>query len=44
MKEEKGDVEMTPSEVGIEDNDPRDLVERDGIDLPNILELWKRAT
>jgi hypothetical protein len=42
MQEEEGDVEMTPSEVGTEDLDLRDLVEREGIDLPNILEQWKR--
>ena len=33
---------MTPSEVGTKDPDLRDLVEREGIDLPNILEQWKR--
>jgi hypothetical protein len=29
---------MTPSEVGTEDPDIRDIVEREGIDLLNILE------
>ena len=33
---------MTLSEVGTEDPDLRDLVERKGIDLPHILEQWKR--
>jgi hypothetical protein len=33
---------MTPSEVGIEDPDLRDIVEREGIDLLNILDQWKR--
>ena len=33
---------MTPSEVGMEDLDLKDIVEREGIDLPNILEQWKR--
>ena len=33
---------MTKSEVGTEDSDLRDIVEREGIDLPNILEQWKR--
>jgi hypothetical protein len=42
MQEADGDVEMTPSEVGTEDPDLRDIVEREGIDLPNILEQWKR--
>jgi hypothetical protein len=32
---------MTPSEVGTEDPDLRDIMEREGIDLPNILEQWK---
>jgi hypothetical protein len=36
------DADMTPSEVGIEDPDLRDLVEREGIDLLNMLEQWKR--
>jgi hypothetical protein len=42
MQEVDGDAEMTPSEVGMEDSDLRDIVEREGIDLPNILEQWKR--
>jgi hypothetical protein len=42
MQEVDGDVEMTPSEVGTKDPDLRDIVEREGIDLPNILEQWKR--
>jgi hypothetical protein len=33
---------MTPSKVGTEDPDLRDLVERERINLPNILEQWKR--
>jgi hypothetical protein len=33
---------MTPREVGTEDLKLRDLVEREGIDLTNILEQWKR--
>jgi hypothetical protein len=42
MQEAEGDAEMTPREVGTKDPDLRDLVEREGIDLPNILEQWKR--
>jgi hypothetical protein len=42
MQDAEGDAEMTLSEVGTEDPDLRDLVEREGIDLPNILEQWKR--
>jgi hypothetical protein len=42
MKDAEGDAEMTTSEVGTEDPDLRDLVEREGIYLPNILEQWKR--
>jgi hypothetical protein len=38
MQEADGDAEMTPSEVGTEDPDLRDIVERERIDLPNILE------
>jgi hypothetical protein len=42
MQEAEGEVEMTPNEVGTEDQELRDLVEREGIDLMNILEQWKR--
>jgi len=42
MQEADGDAEMTPSEVGIGDPNLREIVEREGIDLPNILEQWKR--
>jgi hypothetical protein len=42
MQDAEGDAEMTPSEVGTEYPDLRDLVEREGIDLPHILEQWKR--
>jgi hypothetical protein len=42
MQDAEGDAEMTPSEVGTEYPDLRDLVEREGIDLSNILEQWKR--
>jgi hypothetical protein len=42
MQEVDEDAEMTPSEVGTEDHDIRDIVEREGIDLWNILEKWKR--
>jgi hypothetical protein len=42
MQDAEGDEEMTPSKVGTEDPDLRDLVEGEGIDLPNILEQWKR--
>jgi hypothetical protein len=42
MQEADEDSEMTPSEVGTEDPNLRDIVEREGIDLPNILEKWKR--
>jgi hypothetical protein len=33
---------MTPSEVGTEDLKLRDHVEREGINITNILEQWKR--
>jgi hypothetical protein len=33
---------MNLSEEGIEDPDLKDIVEREGIDLLNILEQWKR--
>jgi hypothetical protein len=42
MQEGDGDSEMTPSEVGTEDPDLRDIIEREGIDLQNILEQWKK--
>jgi hypothetical protein len=42
MQEADEDEEMTPSEVGTKDPDLRDIVEREGIDLLNILEQWKR--
>jgi hypothetical protein len=42
MQEVDGYSEMTPSEVGTKDPDLRDIVEREGIDLLNILEQWKR--
>jgi hypothetical protein len=41
MQEVEGDVEMTPREVGTKYTDLRDLVEREGIDILNILEQWK---
>jgi hypothetical protein len=33
---------MTPSEVGTEDSELIDHVEREGINITNILEQWKR--
>jgi hypothetical protein len=42
MQDVEGDAEMTPSELVTEDPDLRDLVEREGIDLPQLLEQWKR--
>jgi hypothetical protein len=33
---------MTPSEVGTKDPDLREIMEREGIDLLNILEQWKK--
>jgi hypothetical protein len=42
MQEADGKLEMKPSEIGIEDSDLRYIVEREGIDLPNILEQWKK--
>jgi len=41
-QETNGDAEMTPREVGTEDPYLRDLVEKEGIDLTNILEQWKK--
>ena len=42
MQEVDGDSEMTPSEVGTKDPNLRDIMEREGIDLSNILEQWKK--
>jgi hypothetical protein len=42
MQEVDGYSQMTPSEVGTEDRYLRDIMEREGIDLLNILEQWKR--
>ena len=42
MKKADRDSEMNPSEVGTEDPDLIDIVRREGIDLPNTLEKWKR--
>jgi len=42
MQEANIDMEMTPSEVGMEDPDLRDIGEREGTYLLNILEQWKR--
>jgi hypothetical protein len=42
MQEADEDAEMKPSEVGTEDPDLKDIAEREGIDLSNILEQWKR--
>jgi hypothetical protein len=42
MQEVDGDVEMTPSEVGKKDPNLIDIVEKEGIDVSNILEQWKR--
>jgi hypothetical protein len=42
MQDAEGDEEMTPSKVVTEDPDLRDLVKGEGIDLPHILEQWKR--
>jgi hypothetical protein len=42
MQDIEGEVEMTPIKVGTEDPELKDLVEREGIDLTNILEQWKR--
>ena len=41
MQDAEGVAEMTQSKVGTKDPDLRDLVEREGIDLLNILEQWK---
>jgi hypothetical protein len=42
MQEADEDSEMTPSEVGTKYPNLRDIVEREGIDLLNIHEQWKR--
>jgi hypothetical protein len=42
MQEVDEDSKMTTSEVGTKDPDLRYIVEREGIDLLNILEQWKR--
>jgi len=42
MQEAVKDMEMTPSEIGMEDLDLRYILEREGIDLLNMLEQWKR--
>jgi len=41
MQDADEDPEMTPSEVGTRNPDLRYIVEREGIDLSNILEQWK---
>ena len=41
MQEVDVDTEMTASEVGTKDPNLRDIVEKEGIDLLNILEQWK---
>jgi hypothetical protein len=41
MQEGDGDSEMTPSDIGTEDPYLRDIIEKEGIDLQNILEQWK---
>jgi hypothetical protein len=43
MQEGDGDSEMTPSDIGTEDPYLRDIVEKEGIDLQNILEQWKKT-
>ena len=42
MQEAEGETKMKPSEVGTEYLELRDLVEREGIYLTNILYQWKR--
>jgi hypothetical protein len=42
MQEGDGDFEMTPNEVRIEDPYLRDIVEREGINLRNIMEQCKK--
>jgi hypothetical protein len=42
MQKADRDAKMTPSEIGMEDLDLGDIVEREGIYLSNILEQWKR--
>jgi hypothetical protein len=42
MQEVDGDMEMKPSEVGMEDPNLGYIAKREVIDLPKILEQWKR--
>jgi hypothetical protein len=42
LHEWDGDSKMTPSEVGMEDSDIRDIMEREGINFQNILDQWKK--
>jgi hypothetical protein len=42
LHEWDGDSKMTPSEVGTEDPDIRDIMEREGINFQNILDQWKK--
>jgi hypothetical protein len=42
MQEENRDTEMTTRKIGMQDPDLIDIVEREGIDLPRMLEQWKR--
>jgi hypothetical protein len=42
MQDAEGDAEMTLSKVGTKDPYLKDLVERECINLPLILEQWKR--
>jgi hypothetical protein len=42
IQEAEAEGEMTPSKVGIEYLELKDHVEREGINITNILEQWKR--
>lgn len=41
-KDAEGDEEMTLSEVGTEDQDLNDTLEKEGMDLNTIVEKWRQ--
>ena len=41
-KDLEGDADMTASEIGIEDMELSDILEREGMDLNTIVEQWKQ--
>ena len=42
VKNVKGDSEMAPSEVSTKDPDLQEIVEREGMDLKNMVDKWRK--